>query len=191
MANFNTAFSVSIFHPKSTSLIQKLILILIPYRGNMWVAVIITLFLGGFFFYFFALYHRHIENKDFSLIDTDSEESETEEPNKMKKFFKDRLKPVRSIIRKQWKKLNKKKEFFKKNKVACTKKKLMMSTFERRLTHIFSTDEKLFTRAYTYLKDSTIASYTLTACSCSCHCQKYQLAGPFACSPAGGGCTVY
>lgn len=108
----------------------------------MWVAVIITLFLGGFFFYFFALYHRHIENKDFSLIDTDTEESETEEPNKIKKFLKDHSKPLRSRFRKQWKKLNKKKEFFKKNKAAYTNKKLMMSTFQRRLTHMFTNEEE-------------------------------------------------
>lgn len=108
----------------------------------MWIAVIITLFVGGFFFYFFALYHRHIEDKDFTLIGSESEESETEEPNKLKRFVKQHLKTVRSRVRRQWKKLNKQKEFFKKNKASCFNKKLMMTDFQRSLNIMFSAEKE-------------------------------------------------
>lgn len=110
----------------------------------MWTTVIITLFLAGFIFYFFASYHRSIENKDFSSESSASTEFQLDQQNankiitKLKIYFK----PLRNYWKLKWKKFNRKKKFFKKYKAAYINKKWSFkSDFQYRLNHFFSSTE--------------------------------------------------
>lgn len=93
----------------------------------MWIAVIITLFLGGFLCYIFALYHRYIENKDFSLMDSD------EKMGLFRRFLKHYVKPLKEKLSEYWKKVNKKQEFLRKSKELLVRKRRVIFENEEQL----------------------------------------------------------
>lgn len=106
------------------------------YRGGMWTAVIVTIFLSGFIFYFLALYHRTLETRDWASITSANSNLYDEKANTKMKLLQKLLKPFWArwkIIRK---KMNRKKIFFKKFNAQYSKRKLL---FRSHLCHNFHT----------------------------------------------------
>lgn len=109
----------------------------------MWVAVIITLFLAGFIFHFLARYHHSIETKDWASVTSASSKSDDENANKVVRMLKQRLKPVRAYCKAKWRKMNRKKIFFKKYNARYAKRKhLLRSNFQRSLSLMISSNEE-------------------------------------------------